>query len=148
MPMYNVIEYSSNYWETIGSLLFYSKDEATNFNSDIANDNNFKSFEYKGKLLQNTVAQDAPNQANGIIKKCNNCCAIKILERSACWNWYKTRSEKESTTNDHRYFLKSNFVKVNILFVLVYSDQDVRCLSNKYANYKYTIKQIKTYSKK
>ena len=87
MPMYNVIEYSSNYWETIGSLLFYSKDEATNFNSDIANDNNFKSFEYKGKLLQNTVAQDAPNQANGIIKKCNknllchqNTWKISLLE--------------------------------------------------------------------
>ena len=52
--------------ETIGRLWFYSKDEATNFNSDIANDNNFKSFEYKGKLLENTVPQDTPNQANGI----------------------------------------------------------------------------------
>ena len=30
MPMYNLIEYSSNYFETIGSLWFYSKDEATN----------------------------------------------------------------------------------------------------------------------
>ena len=46
MPMYNLIEYSSNYSETTGSLWFYSKDEATNFNADIAN-NNFKSFEYK-----------------------------------------------------------------------------------------------------
>ena len=146
--MNNVIEYSSNYWETIGSLWFYSKDEATNFNSDIANGNNFKSFEYKGKLLENTVPQDAPNQANGIIKKWNNCCAVKILERSLCLNWYKTKSEKENTTNDHRYFLKSNFVKVDILFVLFYSYQDVRCLSNKYTNCKYTIKQIKICSKK
>ena len=43
MPMYNLIEYSyiSNYSETIGSLWFYSKDEATNFNAYITNDNNF-----------------------------------------------------------------------------------------------------------
>ena len=37
MPMYNLIEYSSNYSETTGSLWFYSKDEATNFNNYIAN---------------------------------------------------------------------------------------------------------------
>ena len=36
MPMQNVIEYSSNYSETIESLWFYSKDEATNFNVDVA----------------------------------------------------------------------------------------------------------------
>ena len=39
--MYNLIEYSSKYSETIGSLWFYSKDEATNFNADIAKINNF-----------------------------------------------------------------------------------------------------------
>ena len=33
-PMYNLIEYSSNYSETTGSLWFYSKDEATNFDFD------------------------------------------------------------------------------------------------------------------
>ena len=67
MPMYNLIEYSSNYSETTGSLWFYSKDEATDFNADIVNDNNFKSFKYNIKLLENTVAQ-ADNAANGIIK--------------------------------------------------------------------------------
>ena len=45
MPMYNLIEYRSNYSETTGSLFrFYSKNEATDFNADIVNDNNFKSF--------------------------------------------------------------------------------------------------------
>ena len=34
--MYNLIEYISNYFETTGSLCFYSKDEATNFNAGIA----------------------------------------------------------------------------------------------------------------
>ena len=36
MTMYNLIEYSSNDSETTGSLWFYSKDEPTNFNADIA----------------------------------------------------------------------------------------------------------------
>ena len=47
MPMYNLIEYSSNYSETTGSLWFYSKDEGTNFNANMANANNFKTFKYK-----------------------------------------------------------------------------------------------------
>ena len=41
ITMYSLIEYSSNYSETTGSVWFYSKDEATKFNADIANDNNF-----------------------------------------------------------------------------------------------------------
>ena len=80
MPMYNLIEYSSRSSETTGSLWFYTKDEATSFNADIANTNNFKSYKYKAKLLGNTVAQDAPNQANRILKKCNNCCPIEIFK--------------------------------------------------------------------
>ena len=56
MSIYNLIEYSSNYSETIGSFWFYFQDEATNFNADIANDNNIKSFIYKAKLLENTEA--------------------------------------------------------------------------------------------
>ena len=40
IPMYNFIEYSSNYSETTASLDFYSKDEATNFNDNIVNNNN------------------------------------------------------------------------------------------------------------
>ena len=35
--MYNLIEYSSNYSETTGSLWFYFKDEVINFNANIAN---------------------------------------------------------------------------------------------------------------
>ena len=67
MPMYNLIEYSSNYSETTGCLWFYSKDEATNFNADIVNTDDFKSV-FKCKcFLWN-------------FKKCNNCCAIKICE--------------------------------------------------------------------
>ena len=37
MPIYNLIQYSSNYSETSGQLWFYSKDKATNFDADIGN---------------------------------------------------------------------------------------------------------------
>ena len=56
IPIYNLIEYSSNFSETIGSLWFYPRVEPTNFNVDIANNDNLKSFEYKDKLLETTVA--------------------------------------------------------------------------------------------
>ena len=62
-----MIEYSSNYSETTGRLWFYSKDEAPNFNANIANIDNFKFFKYKAKLLRNTEAQD-DNATNGILK--------------------------------------------------------------------------------
>ena len=48
----------------------------------------------------------------------------KGFEISVFWNEYKTKSEGKNTTNEYRYFLESNFVVVNILFVLVYSHQD------------------------
>ena len=52
-PTYNLLQYSSNYSETTSSLWFYFRDEATNFNADIADDI-LKSFKYKAKLLANT----------------------------------------------------------------------------------------------
>ena len=42
MPMYNLIEYGSNYSETTTSLWFYSRDEANNFNNNIVNTNSCK----------------------------------------------------------------------------------------------------------
>ena len=36
------------------------------------------------------------------------------------------KSENENTTNEYRYFIQSNFVGVNRLFVLVYSNPDVK----------------------
>ena len=75
MSIYNLTEYSLNYSKATESLWFYSNDEATNFNADISNDN-VKSFEYTAKLLINTEADGA----NGILKKCNNCCDIKTFK--------------------------------------------------------------------
>ena len=78
MPMHNLIEYSSNS-ETTGSLWFYLKDEATDFNADIANDNIFKSFKYKAKLLGSTVGQPNSNQANGIFRNVTITVPLKYL---------------------------------------------------------------------
>ena len=48
----------------------------------------------------------------------------KRFERSVYWNGYKTKSENKNTTSEYRYFLESNFVGVNRLFVLVYTNED------------------------
>ena len=50
--------------QTNRSLWFYSKIEATNFNAVILDTNNFKSFMYKAKLLENTET----DRASGILK--------------------------------------------------------------------------------
>ena len=73
--MYNLIEHSSNYSETTGILWFYSKDEATNLNAGIAHTNDFKSFKYKAKLLENTEVDDA----NGILKDATVAVPLKYL---------------------------------------------------------------------
>ena len=73
--MYNLIEYSSNYFETVGNLWFYLKDEATDFNANIVSTNNVKSFKYKAKLLGNTEA----DAANGILKNVTIAVPLKYL---------------------------------------------------------------------
>ena len=82
LPIFNLIGYSSNYSKTTGTLWFYSKDETSNFNHNIANSNNFKSFKYKSKLLGNTEAQTA-NAANGILK--NATIAVPLKYSSNFW---------------------------------------------------------------
>ena len=57
--MYSLIKYISNCSETRGNLWFYSRHEAIDFNADIANGDNFKSFTYKAKLLENTAVDGA-----------------------------------------------------------------------------------------
>ena len=58
----------------------------------------------------------------------NNQKLTKLLskgfERSVYWNEYKTKRENKNTKNEFKYFLEPNFVGVNRLFVLVYSNQD------------------------
>ena len=194
MPMYNLTEYSSNYSEPTGSLWFYSEDEASNVNNNIANTDNFKSIKFKAKLLGNTDAQPATHAANRILKNAAIAVPLKYLsnfwrslegslihcrwtkhfllstadtdnangknddkniiftikgtklyvpvvalsardnqklskflskrsERSVYWNEHKT-SENKNTTNEHWHILKSNFVGLNRLFVLDYTNED------------------------
>ena len=77
--MYNLIEYSSNYSERRGSLWFYSKDNATNFNADVDNNNNFKYFGYKTKLLENIESDNA----NAILR--NAAIAVPLKYLSNFW---------------------------------------------------------------
>ena len=74
MPMDNLLKYSSNYSGTTDSLWFYSKDEATNFDADIADSDNFKSFSYKAKFFGNTVADGV----NGILRKITTAVSLKV----------------------------------------------------------------------
>ena len=197
MPSYNLIEYSSNYSETTGNLWFYSKGETNNFDNNIWDIDQVKSFTYKAKILGNTEAQSPPNNANGILENATipvplkylsnfwrslempliNCkvelklkwtkyCVLsangndndnenniiftikdtkfyvpvvtlssrenqnlskllsKGFERSAYWNESKTTSGNKNTANEYRYFLQSNFVGVDRLLLLVYTNQD------------------------
>ena len=60
MPMSNLIEYSGNYSDTSGSLWGFKRDEVTN-NTDVTNDNNAPSFQYKASLIADTKADGTKN---------------------------------------------------------------------------------------
>ena len=42
------------------------------------------------------------------------------------------KQKAKKTTNEYRYFLKSNFVGVNRLFVLVYPNEDANAICIKF----------------
>ena len=81
IQMYSLIEYNSNYSETAGSLWFNSKNEATNFNAYIANNNNFNFFEYQAKFLGNIEADGA----SGILKNVTTAVPLKHLCFVCSW---------------------------------------------------------------
>ena len=54
--MYNMLEFSSTYSDTTGSLWFYSKDEAIDFNKAFSNTDYFDFFKHTNRLVQATVA--------------------------------------------------------------------------------------------
>ena len=47
----------------------------------------------------------------------------KGFERLLYWSESKIKSENKNTTNEYKYFIESNFVGVNRLFVLIYPNQ-------------------------
>ena len=76
MSVYNLIEYSSNYSE---KQELYGFIESTNFNNNISNTNNYKSFKYKTKLLENIFAQPNLDHANGILKNVTTAVSLKCF---------------------------------------------------------------------
>ena len=68
-----------NYSKTTGSLWLYSKDQATNFYSNVASGDAIKSFKCKGKLLEDTVPQPPANQADRILKNVTNVVPLTYL---------------------------------------------------------------------
>ena len=51
--MYNLIEYSDNYSDTLGSLRDFKRNEIVD-NANVTNDDNAPSFKYKTNLIGNT----------------------------------------------------------------------------------------------
>ena len=80
-----------------------------------------------------------------IIKNYQNVLK-KDLKDQFIENKYKIKSENKNMTNEFTYFPESNFVWVNTLFVLVYSDQDDRV--NRFKTQRYYLPKwiIKSYS--
>ena len=61
VPMFNLLKYISNCFDTTGILWFYSKDEATAFDADVENRDAFESFKCTAKLLEYKMnTQPAP----------------------------------------------------------------------------------------
>ena len=54
MPMYNLTEYSDNYWDISGSLWQSKRDEAPANNADLTI-NNSESFKYKATFVRKTT---------------------------------------------------------------------------------------------
>ena len=60
MTMYNLIEYSDNYSDTLESLWQFKRDEIIN-NANVTNDNNALSFKYKASLIGDTENNGTKN---------------------------------------------------------------------------------------
>ena len=85
MSMYNLFEYSSNYSITAGSLWFYSRNKTTNFNAVIVKITAFKFFEYKTKVVEETMTQPEPNNNSAILKNATIVLSLKYLIYSKFW---------------------------------------------------------------
>ena len=120
MPMYNLIEHSSNYSKTTGSLWFCSKDEATSFNADIDNFkwdyDNFRSFKYKVKLLENTEVDGE----NGILRNAAIAHSLKYL--SNFWRSIQIPliyCKVESKLRWTKYFFCLQLVLIMLMLILI-----------------------------
>ena len=134
MSMYNLMEYSSNYFDTTGILWFYPKDETDNFNTNIVNGSELKSFKFKTKLLGKVVAQATPKDVNGILGNATIAVSLKYL--SNFW-----RSLEMSFVN-YKTELKLKWTKHCVVSVLSNENDNTYSNSN---NIMFTIKVAKLY---
>ena len=87
ITMYNLLWDSLNYSDMAGSLRFYPKNGATNFNADVAKKFIFKFFVYITKLVGETEAQRAPNNNIGVLKNATIAVPFKCL--SNFWRYFE-----------------------------------------------------------
>ena len=85
MPMYNFLEYYSNYSDTTDIFWFYSKDEGTHFNADIEKNVAFKPFVCKTKLVGRIEAQTTPDNKYRFLKMQQLLYVVDWLQ-----SWIKT----------------------------------------------------------
>ena len=64
MPMYNLVEYSDNYFDTSGSLWQFKRDEIEG-DVDLTVDNS-SSFKYKSSFIGDIVADGANRKKEGV----------------------------------------------------------------------------------
>ena len=62
MSMYNLIEYSNNYFDTSGSSQSFKRDEIDDDEANVTNDDNAPSFKYKGSNIGNTEADETKKE--------------------------------------------------------------------------------------
>ena len=76
MPMYNLIEYSDNYWDTSGNLWQFKRDEQNMNNGNPANvtTDDSSSFKYKSSFFKPLTAAD-----NGVFKDVKIAVPLKYL---------------------------------------------------------------------
>ena len=96
-------------------ILFAFADGNDNTN---ANSNNFI-FTIKGTKLYIPLVTFSGKDKQKLLK-----LRSQGFERSVYWNKYKTKRKKKTTTNEYRYYLEPNFVGINRLFVLDYTNQN------------------------
>ena len=79
MPMYNLLQYSTNYRRTTVSLWKYYRGKGSNPLSS-----NSESFKYKTSITGNTYnlgAGDAGYNVDKVVPWYKNCCTIKTLKQ-------------------------------------------------------------------
>ena len=96
-------------------VLFSNENESDNDNNNNANNIMFTITDTKLSVPVVTLSARDNQKLSKILSK--------VFEGSLYCNEYKIKSENKNTTYEFRYFLKSNFAGVNILFVLVYTNE-------------------------